>query len=183
MKRTMGWFVAGVIALAIGVPALRSQEGARGQALADRIMTGWAAKHPGRSWVMPPASSLAAFAQNRQHEAYNRDSPGDEFVRKAEFDKFVAEGKRIFHDAEAFGGTVGVSCDMCHPDASNTHPETYPKYQVQMQKVALLRDMINWCIQNPTKGKPLADGDPRLRAMEAYIYSTRKGTALDPGKR
>ena len=44
------------------------------------------------------------------------------------------QGKKIFHDAKELGGTIGVSCDMCHPDASNTHPETYPKYQVQLQK-------------------------------------------------
>jgi len=29
--------------------------------------------------------------------------------------------------------------------------------------------MINRCIENPTKGKPLADDDTRLRAMEANI--------------
>lgn len=54
---------------------------------------------------------------------------------KLETEKFIQEGHRIFHDADAFGGTAGVSCDMCHPDASNTHPETYPKYQVQLQRV------------------------------------------------
>jgi hypothetical protein len=71
---------------------------------------------------------------------------------------------------------------MCHPNAANTHPETYPKYQVQMQKVALLRDMINWCIEHPTKGKPLADDDPRLRAMEAYIMMQRKWKGNGAGK-
>ena len=71
---------------------------------------------------------------------------------------------------------------MCHPNGTNTHPETYPKYQVQLKKVALLRDMINWCIENPEKGKPLPEDDPRLRAVEAYILSTRKGVALEPGK-
>ena len=71
---------------------------------------------------------------------------------------------------------------MCHPDVSNTHPETYPKYQVQLKKVALLRDMINWCIENPLKGKPLPENDPRLRAVEAYILSARKGVPLEPGK-
>ncbi|WP_216611688.1 hypothetical protein [Myxococcus xanthus] len=45
---------------------------------------------------------------------------------------FVDEGHRVFHAAQAIGGTVGISCDMSHPDASNTHPETYPKYQVQL---------------------------------------------------
>jgi cytochrome c len=80
------------------------------------------------------------------------------------------------------GGTIAVSCDMCHPDAANTHPETYPKYQVQLGRVAMLRDMINWCIQNPVRGKPLADDDAKLKAMEAYIYAKRKGVALEYGK-
>ncbi|PTL76964.1 hypothetical protein DAT35_47355 [Vitiosangium sp. GDMCC 1.1324] len=71
---------------------------------------------------------------------------------------------------------------MCHPDAANTHPETYPKYQVQFGRVALLRDMINWCIENPVRGKPLADDDPKMRAMEAYIYAQRKGVPLEYGK-
>ena len=71
---------------------------------------------------------------------------------------------------------------MCHPDGSNTHPETYPKFQQQTKKVALLRDMINWCIENPLKGKPLLENDPVLRSVEAYILSTRKGTPLEPGK-
>ena len=71
---------------------------------------------------------------------------------------------------------------MCHPDASNTHPETYPKYQVQLQRVALLRDMIDWCIENPVKGVTLSPNDPKLRALEAYIYAQRKGVPLDYGK-
>src|SRR5439155_15864063 len=101
---------------------------------------------------------------------------------QAETEKFVKEGHDVFHDAKAFGGTIAVSCDMCHPDAANTHPETFPKFQVQLGRVALLRDMINWCIQNPARGKPLADDDPRLKAMEAYILAQRKGTALEFGK-
>jgi thiosulfate dehydrogenase len=42
--------------------------------------------------------------------------------------------------------------------------------------------MINWCIENPLKGKPLAENDPVLRSVEAYILSTRKGAAIEPGK-
>jgi len=48
--------------------------------------------------------------------------------------------------------------------------------------VALLRDMINWCIENPVKGKPLSPDDPRLRALEAYIIAQRNGAALAYGK-
>jgi hypothetical protein len=42
--------------------------------------------------------------------------------------------------------------------------------------------MINWCIQNPVRGKPLADGDPKMKALEAFIYAQRKGTPLEYGK-
>ena len=71
---------------------------------------------------------------------------------------------------------------MCHPDAANTHAETYPKYQVQLGRVAMLRDMINWCLQNPLRAKPFADDDERLKAMEAYIVSQRNGHALNVGR-
>jgi cytochrome c len=103
-------------------------------------------------------------------------------IFQAETDAFVEQGKKIFHSAKLLNGTIGVSCDMCHPDAANTHPETYPKYQEQLQRVALLRDMINWCIENPVKGKTLDPNDPKLRALEAYILAQRKGVPLAYGK-
>jgi hypothetical protein len=171
----------------------------RAQGFANLFMAEWRKKHPEAPWIMAqakpaaqtqevrnpvknPASPTKAAPPAKQSEIYSRFSARDEFVWKSELDKLVQEGDRIFHNAEAFGGTVGVSCDMCHPHAANTHPETYPKYQVQLQRVALLRDMINWCIQHPTKGKPLPDDDQRLRAMEAYILWQRKGKAIEPGK-
>ena len=69
-----------------------------------------------------------------------------------------------------------------HPDAANTHPETYPKFQPQLGRVALLRDMINWCIEHPVRGKALPSDDPRMRALEAYILAQRRGKTLDYGK-
>jgi len=158
--------------------------------VAEKFMDVWEEQHPGSNWIMAknygPKDVVMQVrtpaTQNKQSGIYSGFTATDEFVWKSELDKFVAEGNRIFHDAKAFGGTVGVSCDMCHPNAANTHPETYPKYQVQMQRVALLRDMINWCIQHPAKGQPLADDDPRLRAMEAYIMAQRSGKAMEPGK-
>ncbi len=115
-------------------------------------------------------------------QTYGAFSDRDARIWAAETEKFVQEGHRIFHDSDALGSTIAVSCDMCHPDAANTHPETYPKFQVQLGRVALLRDMINWCIQNPTRGKPLPDDDVRLKALEAYILAQRKGVTLDFGK-
>jgi thiosulfate dehydrogenase len=126
--------------------------------------------------VQKPAQS------QQQGDTYASFHERDFKVWQAETQKFVEYGKQIFHSDKLLGGTIGVSCDMCHPDASNTHPETYPKYQVQLQRVALLRDMIDWCIENPVKGKTMDPNDERLRALEAYILAQRKGTPLDYGK-
>jgi cytochrome c len=118
----------------------------------------------------------------QQGDTYASFTQRDQKIWQANTDRFIQEGKEVFHDANKLGSTIGVSCDMCHPDAANTHPETYPKYQVQLQRVALLRDMIEWCIENPVKGKTMDPNDERLRAIEAYILAQRKGVALEYGK-
>lgn len=140
-----------------------------------------AAGEPGTAGAVGGAA-VDAPRDPTQTGIYSAYTDRDQQVWMASTDKFVQEGHRVFHDANAFGGTIGVSCDMCHPDAANTHPETYPKFQVQLGRVAMLRDMINWCIENPARGKPLRDDDVRLKAMEAYILAQRKGVALDYGK-
>src|ERR1700746_822762 len=117
-----------------------------------------------------------------QGGVYERLTPREQKIADIETAKFIEEGKQIFHNPDKLGGTIGVSCDMCHPDAANTHPETYPKCQTQLQRGALLRGMINWCIEKPPKGKPPRPEDLRLRALEAYIISQRNGTALAYGK-
>ncbi|MGE0453335.1 MAG: c-type cytochrome [Vicinamibacteria bacterium] len=139
------------------------------------------------SWAVEQSAALAKPAATQAPAASQEAQPTkftarDQMLWKREEKKFVDEGYAAYHNASTLGGTIGISCDMCHPDGSNTHPETYPKYQPQIKKVALLRDMINWCIENPLKGKPLAEDDPRLRVVEAYILSTRKGVPLEAGK-
>jgi hypothetical protein len=174
------------------------------------LMAQWRAKHPDQNWEMAQADSTGASSQGlaahdliaatagsgapaaqpsnsgaaaiQQGDTYASFHERDYKVWKAETDAFVEYGNQVFHSAKLLGGTIGVSCDMCHPNASNTHPETYPKYQEQLQRVALLRDMINWCIENPVKGKTLDPNDPKLRALEAYILAQRKGVPLDYGK-
>lgn len=110
----------------------------------------------------------------------------DQFTEKdlekwfSEYKSVAEKGEQLFHDNTL--GSNAVSCDMCHPHAANTHPETYPKFQKQLGNVAELRDMINWCIENPLEGKPLALDDPKLIQLEAYIAWERRGVPLDPGK-
>src|SRR5262245_24731596 len=101
---------------------------------------------------------------------------------KRELDREIKYGDEIFHSDKLIGSTNGIACAMCHPNASNTHPETYPKFQIQLRRVALLRDMINWCIEQPARGKKLDPDDPKMRALEAYIMSQRKGVPMEFGK-
>jgi thiosulfate dehydrogenase len=159
----------------------------QGQQIADALMKEWRQKHRDSEWAAAAAEGGAPGQQpapvaTGQFQTYGAYTDRDRQIWKESTDRLVAEGKRIFHDDKALGGTNGISCDMCHPDASNTHPETYPKFQTQLGRVALLRDMINWCIENPVRGKPFPDDDPKLKALEAYILAQRKGIALDYGK-
>ena len=110
----------------------------------------------------------------------------DEFTKEdtdrwmGQFEQVAAEGRRLWTSPEI--GTNGVACAQCHPNAANTHPETYPKFQKQLGRVIQLWEMINWCLQNPLEGEVLAADDPRMIAMQAYIYKERRGIKLDPGK-
>jgi thiosulfate dehydrogenase len=138
--------------------------------------------------VMPPemarnvaAKMLATVAQEKAKQT-SKWTARDRMTWEREQKRLIEEGDKLFHDWKALGGTIGISCDMCHPNASNTHAETYPKFQTQIKKVAALRDMVNWCIENPMKGKPIAADDPRMLALEAYMTAQRKGVPLDPGK-
>ena len=97
-----------------------------------------------------------------------------------EYMSIVQKGRELWVSAKL--GTNGVACAQCHPNAANTHPETYPKFQQQLGRVIALRDMINWCLLNPLEGKPLALDDPRLVAIESYIAYERRGVAMAPGK-
>ncbi|MBP7751409.1 MAG: hypothetical protein KA323_12005 [Planctomycetes bacterium] len=165
---------------------------ATGQVLADSLMDQWKRAHPERDWVevekeqhelKPPAdnSALLKGGQGPEHP-YGRVTKQELLLWARETEKFVVEGSRIFHSAELLGSTVAVSCDMCHPHAANTHPETYPKYQTQLGRAVLLRDMIEWCIENPVRGAHLSGDDPRMRALEAYIIAQRSGTVMVYGK-
>jgi hypothetical protein len=104
---------------------------------------------------------------------YERLTPPEQ-IADIETAKFIEEGKEIFHSPDKLGGTIGVSCDMCHPDAVKTHPETYPKYQTQLQRVARLRDMINWCIENPVKASRSTRRSVPAHARGLHHFATQR---------
>jgi cytochrome c len=176
-----------VIALE-AVPQTREE----GQAAADAMMAAWKLKNPDGDWEQQVRASHVIRGSHDNSDLLDAGQgqgvPGRDFTRsdllvwRRETERLVVAGARVFHSADELGSTIAVSCDMCHPDAANTHPETYPKYQVQIGRAALLRDMINWCLQHPVRAEQMAEDDPRMRALEAYIFAQRTGTPLAYGK-
>ena len=167
-------------------------QGTPGTSIAGSLMQQWLQRNPSSTWeaeererhTLQPAADNADVIGHRgiQGQTYGTVTSQDVALWKSETERMALAGSQVFHSGDELGSTVGVSCDMCHPHGANTHPETYPKYQAQLGRVALLRDMINWCIEHPVRGKPLASDDPKMRALEAYIIAQRKGRALDYGK-
>ncbi|MHC4162575.1 MAG: c-type cytochrome [Planctomycetota bacterium] len=194
---TLFLVAAGLVAALAACEAIdsgeeRKGEELRGRALADATLARWKKQNPGRDWIVVETEQheITEHADNSRlldggqeaGQTYGRFTKADLLLWEREATKLVVAGSKIFHSADELGGTVGVSCDMCHPHAANTHPETYPKYQVQMGRAILLRDMINWCIQQPVRGKALEADDFRMQALEAYIYAQRTGVSLEWGK-
>lgn len=101
----------------------------------------------------------------------------------------VKKGDLLFHGDEATAKAMGVkltatgmACAMCHPFASDTHPQAFPKFQVSMNEFATLRDMINWCIDKPNQGEKIDPNSEAMKALEAYIYWSNSGSVLVPGR-
>jgi thiosulfate dehydrogenase len=111
---------------------------------------------------------------------------------KAFEEAFMAEvrtGDLLFHGDDAIQkklnvtmSRTGTACAMCHPFASDTHPYEFPKFQEQIGQFGTLRDMINWCIEKPAEGEKLDPDSTAMKALEAYIYWSNRGSKLDPGR-
>ena len=173
------------------VPADQPKTRENGEKIASALMAQWLEKNPDTGWVKeelekhelkPPADNSGLVGRG-QGATYAAISATDVLVWQNETIKLAAEGSTIFHSGDKLKSQIAVSCDMCHPHAANTHPETYPKYQVQLGRVALLRDMINWCIEHPVRGEKLEPDSANMRALEAYILAQRKGAVMDYGRR
>ncbi len=106
-----------------------------------------------------------------------------------QFMQWVVKGDLLFHGdsatAEEYGvklSETGMACAMCHPMGSDTHPQSFPKFQVSMAKFATLRDMTNWCIEKPMQGTVIDVDSDAMKALEAYMTWSNAGSELQPGK-
>lgn len=101
----------------------------------------------------------------------------------------VTKGDLLFHGDAATEkkmgvklSTTGMACAMCHPMTSDTHPQTYPKFQALMGEFATLRDIINWCIEKPNQGEKIDVNSEAMKALETYIIWSNKGSVMTPGR-
>lgn len=124
-----------------------------------------------------------AEAHKEAHDAQTLQAFDDAFMEQ------VKLGDALFHGdgaaQEELGivlSETGMACAMCHPFASDIHPYEFPKFQEQMSEFATLRDMVNWCIEKPNEGQVIdTDGDA-MKALEAYMAWSTRGSVLDPGR-
>lgn len=135
------------------------------------------------------ASALAAALLAAPAGATEPVSPEQLKLFDDLFMEQVVIGDRLFHgdaaleeEMEITLSTIGASCSMCHPMAADTHPHSFPKFQVSMAEFATLRDMTNWCIEKPMAGVRIDTDSDAMKALEAYMYWSLTGTELAPGK-
>jgi thiosulfate dehydrogenase len=131
--------------------------------------------------------SLMLFSDALAHKA--RHTPEQLKAFEDVFMEQVRLGDLLFHGDEATQkqlkvqlSNTGMACAMCHPFGTDVHPAEFPKFQEQIGQFATLRDMINWCIEKPNEGVKIDADSEAMKALEAYIYWSNRGTKLDPGR-
>jgi thiosulfate dehydrogenase len=121
---------------------------------------------------------LLASASALAREPYSKADLAD---MQKQLLETVNHGYELWHGSMASMSTNGLACGNCHPDAAGTNPQTFPKFQADLGKVAPIRDMINWCIQVPQQGTALDVNGPDMVAMEAYAFNMYRDRKIDPG--
>ena len=104
------------------------------------------------------------------------------FVKKAQeqMEKVIKRGDQLYHDDNGISSN-GLYCAVWHPNAAVTHPETFPKYKQQFDRVVTMQEFINWCIVVPQQGKSQPLGGEVLTAIEAFQAYQNRGLPLEPG--
>ncbi len=83
------------------------------------------------------------------------------------YNMVVKRGARLWNDTRL--GTSGTSCASCHPNGALLNSKPYPKHVKMTMDIVTLDQMINFCMMNPMKAKPLAWNSQKLTALAAYI--------------
>ena len=142
-----------------------------------------------KNWISACGALAVLFLVASQAAAHKEKHTAEQLkVFEEVFLEQVRIGDLLFHGDAETEKTMGVqlsrtgmSCAMCHPFASDTHPHEFPKFQEQIGKFSTLRDMINWCIEKPNEGVRLDSDSDAMKALEAYVYWSNRGSKLEPG--
>ncbi len=138
-----------------------------------------------RRTIAVAIASLALLVGNGAQAANEGRIKQDINEMQGVFMEYVAKGDLLFHGNTVDGvsiGSSGMACAMCHPNAADTHPYQFPKFQVSMSKFATLEEMINWCIEKPNASEPVALDSDTMKALVAYITWSNRGSQLNPGR-
>ncbi len=96
----------------------------------------------------------------------------------------IKMGKRLWNDTKL--GNSGLSCNSCHAGGTQLNLDKvgpFPHHVKMPNDVVTLDQMINYCMINPMKAKPLPWDSRELTAMAAYyqdIVKQYKKGALNP---
>jgi cytochrome c peroxidase len=85
------------------------------------------------------------------------------------------KGKTLFNDPKFGGGTVGMSCNSCHPDGKGVEKAADRKD---------LEKMVNTCIKNALKGKGIDPKSAEMADIVAYLKSLKgKAPVAEPPRK
>ena len=99
-----------------------------------------------------------------------------------DMEKVKAYGEELWTDASL--GTSGVSCSVCHPNGKDLRVGPWPKFIKMAGDIITLDQMINFCMMNPMKAKPLSWNHQKMTALAHYVSTHSNdpegGKAVDP---
>jgi thiosulfate dehydrogenase len=126
-------------------------------------------------------AAVAAVAAVTSVQAREPFTPAELKAQEEKLLTTVRRGFDMWYGARADMSKNGLACANCHPDAAATNPHTFPKYMTMFNKVVPLREMINWCIQNPQAGAPMDKLSDDMTSLEAYALYLYRGVAINTG--
>lgn len=77
-------------------------------------------------------------------------------------------------------GASGASCSTCHPNGAGLKKEPFPRFVKMTGDIVTMDQMINFCMVNPMKGKPLPWNSQEMTALAAYITANSMEKATTP---
>jgi hypothetical protein len=97
-------------------------------------------------------------------------APGIIPIRKMAIKDPVNSARRadaLWMDASL--GTSGFSCSTCHPGGAGLKNTPWPKFISMADDTLTVDQMINFCMTNPMKAKPLAWNSQKMTLLAKYI--------------